>query len=267
MPPEPQRRVRRQKPKEPSPKQRSATELSATADTKRHTAWANRLNDVIVKKCKVVRGWNRASWTDEFRRLQQSVGGDHVRIDAVLSWWCDHVKDQYVPVVRSAASFRDKFLQLEEAMRRAGQGAKSSGRKATASERKVIDRVLQLGWPLGRDEIPAAFLESVDNLTAFRTELKKLCDVDHHDQRRRQYLYNRLTPSRIEPVLAAVESWFHEVYHRVVWDGSSWNGDLTRQVLSADNEWFRLKCVRILAEYGVPVPTVTWDEILKEISR
>jgi hypothetical protein len=59
------------------------------------------------------------SWANEFRKLiYTSEKVPHARVDAALHWYWKNAGGQYVPVIESGKSFRDKFVKLEAAMER-----------------------------------------------------------------------------------------------------------------------------------------------------
>ena len=60
------------------------------------------------------------SWANEMRLLNEQEGVSKHRMTAALKWYRDHVGGQYVPVVESGKSFRDKFVKIEAAMQRDG---------------------------------------------------------------------------------------------------------------------------------------------------
>jgi len=60
------------------------------------------------------------SWANEMRLLNEQEGVSKHRMTAALKWYRDHVGGQYVPVIESGKSFRDKFVKIEAAMQRDG---------------------------------------------------------------------------------------------------------------------------------------------------
>ena len=59
------------------------------------------------------------AWSNEIRKLiytSERVG--HERVDAALRWYWKNAGGEYVPVIESGKSFRDKFAKLEAAMER-----------------------------------------------------------------------------------------------------------------------------------------------------
>lgn len=60
------------------------------------------------------------NWSNEIRKLSQIEGVAPARIEKALDWYAENIGGQYIPVIESGASLRNKFISLEEAMRRAG---------------------------------------------------------------------------------------------------------------------------------------------------
>ena len=81
------------------------------------------------------------SWGKEIRKLRRTDGVDMERISQALDWYGQHIGEQYVPVIESGKAFRDKFLRLEDAMKReARAGPQNSSKKLSGkgfTERNV----------------------------------------------------------------------------------------------------------------------------------
>ena len=61
-----------------------------------------------------------ASWAADIGKLSRIEGVPPQRIDQALDWYADNIGGQYIPVIESGGSLRNKFIKLEEAMKRAG---------------------------------------------------------------------------------------------------------------------------------------------------
>ena len=80
----------------------------------------------------------RRAWANEFRKLvydTEKVGKD--RVVVVLEWYRKNVGGEFVPVVQSGKSFREKFVKLEAAMER----GKANGQKGYTPRHGVRDVV------------------------------------------------------------------------------------------------------------------------------
>lgn len=60
------------------------------------------------------------NWSNEIRRLVENNKVPISRIEVVLDWYSKNVGREYVPVVESGTSFREKFTRLEDAIKRDG---------------------------------------------------------------------------------------------------------------------------------------------------
>ena len=69
------------------------------------------------KKIKVdskkLEGWKRS-----IKLLINNDGVTPERIEKALDWYADHIDDEFVPVIESGRSLREKFVRLEDAMKR-----------------------------------------------------------------------------------------------------------------------------------------------------
>ena len=59
------------------------------------------------------------AWADSLRKLHEINDVSKERIWRAILWYQDHYSDDYVPVIESGTSFRDKFGKLEDAIARA----------------------------------------------------------------------------------------------------------------------------------------------------
>ena len=80
---------------------------------------------------------NMRTWESAFAHLRK----DHTNesIDEVLSWYCQHVGEQYVPRVASAVTFRARFEQISKAM----DNSMENVEEADEYSRGVADKALQ----------------------------------------------------------------------------------------------------------------------------
>jgi hypothetical protein len=58
------------------------------------------------------------SWSNDFRRLVEENDVAVERIEKALNWYEKNIGGEYIPVIESGKSFRDKFSKLESAMKR-----------------------------------------------------------------------------------------------------------------------------------------------------
>lgn len=60
------------------------------------------------------------NWADPIRKLHTIDKVSISRIEAALDWYSQNIGGQYIPVIESGNSLRDKFIRLEDAIRRSG---------------------------------------------------------------------------------------------------------------------------------------------------
>jgi hypothetical protein len=74
----------------------------------------------IVKSTKNIFHTTRQleTWALDICRLVEDNKVTYRRIEETLDWYKKHVGEEYVPVIESGASLREKFLKLENAMKR-----------------------------------------------------------------------------------------------------------------------------------------------------
>jgi hypothetical protein len=115
------------KSKKPTPKERA----------KQYLPLAKKLS-VIVKQQKNIKHTPNQlkSWANEIRKLVENNGVSPDRIRTALDWYQDNAGGQYIPVIESGASLREKFVKLEDAIRRNG----GNTRKVASSRFKPSEK-------------------------------------------------------------------------------------------------------------------------------
>jgi hypothetical protein len=82
----------------------------------------------------------KKSWANEIRKLvYSSEKVEYDRVNRALSWYMKNVGGEYVPVIESGKSLRDKFVKLEAAMERSNGHSSSYKRRANAAKRGRFD--------------------------------------------------------------------------------------------------------------------------------
>ena len=80
-----------------------------------------KLASIIKKNEKInVTPQKIASWTKAIKNLVETDGVSIQRVQAALDWYEENIDDPYVPVIRNGFDLRNKFINLERAMRRSG---------------------------------------------------------------------------------------------------------------------------------------------------
>lgn len=103
-------------------------ELSMEDRTKYFVPHAKRLASIIKKeKNYKIDKTKIRSWSNEIRKVHETDGVPAKRIREVLEWYGENIGGQFIPVVYSGAAFRNKFLALEEAIKRSKQPKPTNG--------------------------------------------------------------------------------------------------------------------------------------------
>jgi hypothetical protein len=80
---------------------------------------ASKLADAVRSKKNIKVDKNKLkSWTNEIRKLVESDGVNPDRIETALDWYQENIGGDYVPEIESGFSLRNKFIRLEEAIKR-----------------------------------------------------------------------------------------------------------------------------------------------------
>lgn len=82
------------------------------------SSMATKLVTCLRQKRIIDRSPDTRSWAGDLAKLIASVGS--VRVELAISWYENNAGQPYTPRVVSARSFREKFDQIEQAMRRGG---------------------------------------------------------------------------------------------------------------------------------------------------
>ena len=87
----------------------------------RYVPLAEKLASIIKKNKRInVTSQRISSWANEIRKLVETDGVSIQRVETALDWYEENIGGQYIPVIESGSSLRNKFIKLEDAMRRAG---------------------------------------------------------------------------------------------------------------------------------------------------
>ena len=80
---------------------------------------ANKLSKIIRTKKKMKHTTpQRKVWASDIRKLVEGNGIPKERIETALDWYEKNIGGQYIPVIESGSSLRNKFIKLENAMER-----------------------------------------------------------------------------------------------------------------------------------------------------
>ena len=77
------------------------------------------------------------SWAGEIGKLSRIEGVQPQRIDQALDWYAENIGGKYIPVIESGSSLRNKFIKLEEAMKRAGYSPNPTKQRSISPKRII----------------------------------------------------------------------------------------------------------------------------------
>ena len=79
------------------------------------------------------------NWANEIRKLSKIEGVAPARIEKALDWYAQNIGGQYIPVIESGSTLRNKFIKLEDAMKRAGiLGTNQKNQQEGESPKRLI---------------------------------------------------------------------------------------------------------------------------------
>ena len=129
----------------PRTKIRRTKDLSQTSETSSPRAFetylplAEKLATIIrTNKNVKINQTKLNAWAREIRKLTTMDGIDIPRIERALEWYARNIGGQYVPVIESGMTLRNKFLNLEAAIQRAGGEVRSSPDGQKTNVAKVV---------------------------------------------------------------------------------------------------------------------------------
>jgi hypothetical protein len=151
---------------------RSADTNDKTDGDKYHkfyVKYANKLHTAINATRCLKRHRRTKLWVKGFRLLHQRDGVKLKRIKRVLYWYCDNFADTpYVPHAYSATAFREKFLPIEDAMKRQQEEIRN-GQVEDAilndEQIKILDNLMDVEWPMGSSCLNLTDLKSISTNT------------------------------------------------------------------------------------------------------
>jgi len=90
-----------------------------------NNTYAKKLFTIITKKGKMSRKVGEKRWAKEIRLLRTTQDIEKSRIREVIKWLDCFIDDEYTPKIYKAVDFREKFLRIEDAMKRASKKVKA----------------------------------------------------------------------------------------------------------------------------------------------
>jgi hypothetical protein len=129
--------------------------------------WVQILLSALARYGKLVPTANKKkrdrNWCSQFVLLRQEFGEN--KVSKVLEWYCKNIDGEYVPQAYAAASFRSKFMRIENAMLSQSDALPEPSDRDKELARRLMD---ELTWP---PEIMASLPEVIrrtrENWSAF----------------------------------------------------------------------------------------------------
>ncbi len=180
-------------------------------------------------------------WANEIRKLVETDGVSTERIGAALDWYARNIGGQYIPVIESGSSLREKFTRLEDAMKRSGYISTSTEKKKegpTEHPRKIIRKHFS-----SRDLAEVFYRDCyllAEQLLDYAVKEDELCKalLNFHSQVEQKQKKNlspelqRLLPGPIDLIS-----------HYINWiEDNHWVTNITVDLFNIDHKLFRRFC-------------------------
>jgi len=159
-----------------------------------------------------------ASWTRAIKMLVETDGVTIQRVQAALDWYEENIDDPYVPVIRNGFDLRNKFINLERAMRRSGVTPgqpKANFADTPKDPKKVLQQFFRskdLAHVFYRDcyePAEALFEGTVDEGTLAETLLHLYSQIKERQERHLKGDLVRLLPGPME-LIARYIDWIRD---------------------------------------------------------
>jgi hypothetical protein len=214
----------------------------------------------VTEKLSVRKRYKLANWTKELDLLLAELGGSASRVEKALDWWEAHCKQQYTPVIHSAATFRSKFLALEAAMRRSQDLPAEVVVIGSAAGELASTLRSTLYWPKGSEsQLEDCVQRSYDAYSAHLSTLKRV--VSESTSKRLASTASHLIAS-LGSAKAVTASWMRRQNEQVQ-EWESWSGKL--QAISLESKrfdkWMREEVERFCGKAS------RWDDLKQEMEK
>ena len=226
---------------------------------------ARKLYDALAAKNKVLRGWSKKKWANEFRLLRQFVPTE--RIELAVQYLAANAGkiglDEKFPPIYSARKFRDLFGWLEDRMKRDAAQAETP---LTAEMKALADNLVRdYRWPKGSDKlVHEAVARSWTALAAFRKKLFPLFEsgtktnAPQHAQFAAKCVRHELI------IDSFVQRWMKNLHAELVkWE--QWSGSrqsFLNRAVDTDGDAFHKWGRGLAAKWG---NSKIWDKLIEEV--
>jgi len=202
-----------------------------------------------------MRRTNHKSWAKIFTTLETELG--RKRVHTVLKWYRAHFGEEFVPVAYSAQAFADKFLRIEESMKRSNKRDQiAEPIVPTEEETKVMQDLEILTWPKGAGAtLPASVRESLSQYHSWEKVLRRF-RTTHKDEHTYCRFIDQLYASMFLSPRSFLLVWYQRIYDKAQnWEG--WIPDLMREAWRPmHSEFQRMGRAEASAYFG---DSMKWD--------
>jgi hypothetical protein len=110
----------------------------ATDKNNKYQPIANELKQIVQSQKNInINGQKLNGWANSIRLLVESDNVSLDRIEKAVEWYKYHHSDEYVPIIESGKSLREKFTRLEDAIKRNKKPL--NGNKKTGYKKGVLN--------------------------------------------------------------------------------------------------------------------------------
>ena len=161
-----------------------------TADGSENDQWeelASFLAKIIRTKRNIAISTRKiTAWAMEIKKLSTVEGFTFPRIVTVMKWYSHNYQGDHVPEAECGRSFRDKFLRLENAIKRSGYSYKGTSASSPQQPSTPLDSFTQELFDfvssLMRDCSPATVQAFADQLKAYYDKTDAIRDPDDRNR-------------------------------------------------------------------------------------
>jgi hypothetical protein len=140
--------------------------------------WCQRLYSALSESRKGrMKKSDKKAWTQQFILLRKKEGP--AKVEKVLSWYIQHIGEEFIPQAFSGTAFKSKFCQIEQAMERSDDAPEIDERWHCKAERLLLD----YNYPIEvASSLPAILHKTSVNWTKFLLTLVNETRKDPHSR-------------------------------------------------------------------------------------
>lgn len=215
-----------------------------------------KLYTVISQKRKIQRKPNLNKWNEEFRKLNRIDTIPKKQIKQVLDWLIKNYGNEFVPVVYSASTFREKFHRIEDAMNRNSKTPIQTKIEITPETKWVLDHLNPLHWPHGSaTQLPQVVAQSFScALKLFEFKKRVLASTPSQNKARstgkhqNELLLFHFIASKLTSPEDFVRRWWESV-NKSVNEWEDWSGSLKGMQISENSHRLKMMFKQWSIEY------------------